>query len=76
MKEEGNPEYQFLFNCDSPEAIYFRWRAYGSQHILKYYFSFIHTFQIFLNNKHKHTHYSKLFFSIYIFLYDDTYSIA
>eukprot|EP00597_Dinobryon_sp_UTEXLB2267_P015358 CAMPEP_0170126854 /NCGR_PEP_ID=MMETSP0020_2-20130122/20042_1 /TAXON_ID=98059 /ORGANISM="Dinobryon sp., Strain UTEXLB2267" /LENGTH=920 /DNA_ID=CAMNT_0010360101 /DNA_START=2004 /DNA_END=4763 /DNA_ORIENTATION=+ len=28
IKEEGNPEYQFLFNCDSPEAIYYRWRSY------------------------------------------------
>lgn len=29
-KEEGNMMYSFLFESDTPEAHYYRWRTYGT----------------------------------------------
>jgi hypothetical protein len=38
-REEGNPLYDFLFNSESPEGLYYRWRTYAN--ILGEYFFLI-----------------------------------
>jgi hypothetical protein len=29
MREESNPQFSFLFDLESPEGQYYRWRTYG-----------------------------------------------
>lgn len=29
MEQQGRPEFSFLFDLDSPEHIYYRWRLYS-----------------------------------------------
>jgi hypothetical protein len=30
LREESNPQFSFLFDLESPEGQYYRWRTYGA----------------------------------------------
>lgn len=34
VREEANPMFSFLFELDSAEGVYYRWRTFGEQWLL------------------------------------------